>query len=60
MNRDPLRLGDYLAHITEAIGRIQDYCAIWMRCLSCPIDWFKTVSFAISKLLVKPAKMLSA
>lgn len=26
MSRDPLRLGDYLDHILEAIGRIQKYC----------------------------------
>ena len=27
MSRDLLRLGDYLAHILDAISRIQEYCA---------------------------------
>jgi uncharacterized protein with HEPN domain len=26
MSRDPLRLGDYLGHILEAISQIQNYC----------------------------------
>ena len=26
MSRDPLRLGDYLGHILEAISQIQSYC----------------------------------
>ena len=26
MIRDPLRLGDYLGHILEAISQIQNYC----------------------------------
>lgn len=26
MSRDPLRLHDYIDHILEAIGRIQNYC----------------------------------
>jgi uncharacterized protein with HEPN domain len=27
MSRDPLRLGDYLDHILEAIRKISTYCA---------------------------------
>ena len=26
MSRDPLRLGDYLGHILEAISQMQNYC----------------------------------
>jgi len=26
MSRDPLRLGDYLGHILEALSQIQNYC----------------------------------
>lgn len=26
MSRDPLRLGDYLGHILEAISQIKNYC----------------------------------
>jgi hypothetical protein len=26
MSRDPLRLGDYLGHILDAIKQIQNYC----------------------------------
>ena len=55
MTRVPQRLGDYLAHMLEAIERIEEYVSDMDERPSWGTGWSKTRSSATLKSLARPA-----